>query len=117
MKKRTTSLLFLFCIGTCFGCATQTFMMKENPPVRPYKHTDKMQHFFISGLGQEKTLKPAEMCGGKDKIYKVQTKMTFVNWLLGGLTFGIYTPRQVKVYCIPYNKAQATAGNKAPESN
>ncbi|MEM7589437.1 MAG: Bor family protein [Myxococcota bacterium] len=108
MKKHVTkSLAFLFCISTCFGCATQTFMMRENPPGHPYKHTDKMQHFFVQGVGQEKMLNAAKMCGGVDRIYKVQTKYTFVNWLLAAVTLGIYTPHQAKVYCIPVPESKA----------
>lgn len=61
--------------------------------------SDKGQSFFIHGLGQGKTVKAAEVCGGEDKIYKIETKQTFVNGLLGFLTFWIYTPRQARVYC------------------
>ena len=39
------------------------------------------------------------ICGGSDKIIKVQTETTFLNGLLAALSYNIYAPRQVRVYC------------------
>lgn len=79
------------------GCATQTYVINGGGPVEPTK--DEMQPFFVSGLGQTKEMDAAEVCGGVDKIAKVESHMSFLNGLLGDLTWGIYTPRQAKVYC------------------
>lgn len=115
-KSISKGFVFLFCASTYVGCATQTFVMRENPPVAPYKKVDKTQHFFIHGLGQEKILKAAKLCGGIENVYKVQTKFTFVNWLLAAVTIGIYTPQQAKVYCLPKNDAQThtNSNNNSP---
>ena len=116
-KKISKGLVFLFCASTYVGCATQTFVMRENPSVAPYKKVDEMQHFFIYGLGQEKKLKAAKICGGIENVYKVQTKYTFVNWLLAAVTIGIYTPHQAKVYCLPKTKSDTqthTNSNNSP---
>ncbi len=79
------------------GCAAQTFNINGNTGEVP---TDqKSQHFFISGIGQEKITDAAELCGGAENIIKVETQHTFINGLLGLITFGIYTPRDSKVYC------------------
>jgi hypothetical protein len=41
----------------------------------------------------------AALCEGADNIIKVAAQHTFVNGLLGLMTFGIYTPRDAKVFC------------------
>lgn len=87
----------LLCSAFLFGCAAQTFTINgENGEVPT---SQKSQHFFISGLGQEKVTDAAKVCGGADKVIKVEAQHTFLNGLLGLVTFGIYTPRDAKVYC------------------
>lgn len=79
------------------GCAAQTFEINGSTGEVP---TDQQsQHFFISGLGQEKITDAADVCGGVENIVKVESQHTFINGLLGFVTFGIYTPRDAKVYC------------------
>tara|TARA_Y100001960_G_scaffold226116_1_gene236811 strand:- start:533 stop:874 length:342 start_codon:yes stop_codon:yes gene_type:complete len=56
-------------------------------------------HFFIGGLAQGKAINPAKVCGSIDKVAKVETQQTFLNGLLSALTFSIYAPREVRVYC------------------
>lgn len=79
------------------ACSTQTFNMGRTGSSMP--KTDNMQSFFVYGIGQEQTINAAEVCGGASKVAKVQTQMTFLNGLLGAITFGIYTPRQARVFC------------------
>jgi hypothetical protein len=79
------------------GCAQQSFNIKNTPvaaPEKTYTH-----HFFVSGIGQQKTIDAVQVCGGADKIVKTEVQQTFVNGLLGVVTFGIYTPREARVYC------------------
>jgi hypothetical protein len=85
------------CSAFLFGCAAQTFTINEGNAGAPTEQ--KSQHFFISGLGQQKVTDAAKVCGGADKVIKVEAQHTFVNGLLGAITFGIYTPRDAKVYC------------------
>lgn len=56
-------------------------------------------NFFISGIAQGKAINPAKTCGSISKVAKVETQTTFLNGLLGVITFGIYSPREVRVYC------------------
>lgn len=79
------------------GCAQQTFQLKHNQVAAPKQVTT--HHFFVSGIGQKKTLDAAAVCGGADKVDRVEVQQTFVNVLLGAVTFGIYTPREARVYC------------------
>jgi len=79
------------------GCATQSFMVKANGNAQPT--TDQMKTFFINGLGQQQITNANTICGGSGHVYKVETQQTFVDGLLGMITFGIYTPRTARVYC------------------
>jgi len=79
------------------GCAQQTFSVKREPALVPQKVVT--HHFFISGLGQQKTIDAAAICGGADKVIAAEAQQTFVNTLVGMVTFGIYTPREARVYC------------------
>lgn len=60
---------------------------------------NKSQPFFVSGIGQHKTVDAAKLCGGADNVAKVEVQQTFVNGLLSVVTFGVYTPRQACVFC------------------
>lgn len=60
---------------------------------------EKSQAFFVSGIGQKQTVNAARICGGLDKVIKVEVEQTFLDILLGQVTFGIYTPRSARVYC------------------
>jgi len=94
MKKLLATAVFALLLT---GCAQQTFVMKQNQTSAPKQVTT--QHFFVSGIGQKKTLDAAAICGSQDKVVRVETQQTFVNGLLGFVTFGIYTPREARVYC------------------
>ncbi|MEN5016841.1 Bor family protein [Erwinia sp. Eh17-17] len=79
------------------GCAQQTFQLKHNQVATPKQATT--HHFFVSGIGQKKTLDAAAICGNADKVDRVEVQQTFPNILLSIVTFGIYTPREARVYC------------------
>ena len=63
-------------------------------PRKKYTH-----HFFVSGIGQKKTVDATKICGGAENVVKTETQQTFVNGLLGFITLGIYTPLEARVYC------------------
>lgn len=97
MKKRLSVLAFAVVIS---GCATQSFEIAGgNSSATPDKET--MQPFFVSGLGQTQEIDAAAVCGGADKVARVEAHQNFINGLLGAVTWGIFTPRQAKVYCRP----------------
>ena len=39
-------------------------------------------HFFVSGIGQKKTVDATKICGGAENVVKTETQQTFVNGLL-----------------------------------
>ena len=79
------------------GCTTDVYCSKQTAAVAP-KETIT-HHFFVSGIGQKKTVDGAKICGGAENVVENRTQQTFVNGLLGFITLGIYTPLEARVYC------------------
>ena len=79
------------------GCAQQTFTVQNKPAAVAPKETIT-HHFFVSGIGQKKTVDAAKI-DGAENVVKTETQQTFVNGLLGFITLGIYTPLEARVYC------------------
>ena len=80
------------------GCAQTKFHMQDRDDSLVANY-DEAQHYFIAGLGQQKNINPVAICGGVERVARVETQTTFVNGLVGAITFGIYTPQQTRVYC------------------
>ena len=93
MKRYLFSLAL--CLTVC-ACATQSVVLQNTPS---NLKQEEMQTFFVSGLGQTHTVNAAEVCGGANRVAKVERVLTPLNWFLGFLTTGIYTPITAKVYC------------------
>ena len=70
-------------------CSTDVYCSKQKLAAAP-KETIT-HHFFVSGIGQKKTVDAAKICGGAENVVKTETQQTFVNGLLGFITLGIYT--------------------------
>ncbi len=98
MKKAAT--LALLAILTS-GCATQTYLVSSQtaPTAATEAEVDEMQTFFLSGIGQSQQIDAAQACNGKQNVASIQTEENPVDVVLRVVTFGIYTPRQVRVYC------------------
>ena len=77
--KKCYSLLRWPCLA---GCAQQTFTVQNKPAA---SSTEKAitHHFFVSGIGQKKTVDADKICGGTENVVKTETQQTFVNGLLG----------------------------------
>ena len=81
------------------GCAQQTFTVQNKPAAVAPKETIT-HHFFVSGIGQKKTVDAAKICIlAENVVKKTETQQTFVNGLLCFITLGIYTPLEARVYC------------------
>ena len=93
---------FVFCTVLVFAtlslgaCAKQEFVLQS---MDGSKLEDDMSDFFISGIGQKDKIDVASICGGPEKVMRVETELTFINGLLGVLSGGLYTPRQYRVFC------------------
>ena len=49
------------------GCAQQTFTVQNKPAAVAPKETIT-HHFFVSGIGQKKTVDAAKICGGAENV-------------------------------------------------
>ncbi len=95
MKKISLMAVLALMIS---GCAQQSFNIKNAPMPAEPQHI-ATHHFFLSGIGQQKTIDAAQVCGSEDKVVRTEVQQTFVDCLLGVVTFGIYTPKEARVYC------------------
>ena len=87
------------------GCAQQTFTVQNKPAAVAPKETIT-HHFFVSGIGQKKTVDAAKICGGAENVVKTETQQTFVNGLLGFITPNIVSLRWKRV-CIAHNNCMS----------
>ena len=86
-----------YCAGPAYyRMCSQTFTVQNKPAAVAPKETIT-HHFFVSGIGQKKTVDAAKICGGAENVVKTETQQTFVNGLLGFITLGIYTPLEARV--------------------
>ena len=95
MKKMLLATALALLIA---GCAQQTFTVQNKPAAVAPKETIT-HHFFVSGIGQKKTVVQPKFVAAQKIIVKTETQQTFVNGLLGFITLGIYTPLEARVYC------------------
>ena len=51
------------------GCAQQTFTVQNKPAASSTEETIT-HHFFVSGIGQKKTVDAAKICGGAENVVK-----------------------------------------------
>ena len=74
-----------YCAGPAYyRCSTDVYCSNKPAAVAP-KETIT-HHFFVSGIGQKKTVDAAKICGGAENVVKTETQQTFVNGLLGFIT-------------------------------
>jgi hypothetical protein len=98
MKQKTFKTLVMagLCMATLTfsSCYSSTFVVGEGPQTGIEEKGKN--NFFIFGLAPGKAQDTQAMAQGKAD-YKVNVKQTFVDGLISGITFGIYTPRTVTV--------------------
>lgn len=82
--------------------------MKKNTPA--VKVNTVHNAHFIGGLIGSPTVRGKDYVDGA-KDYKVKHSITFVDYLLSGITLGIYTPSTTKFY-VPINKVTNTSKKK-----
>ena len=90
-------------------CSTDVYCQNKPAAVAP-KETIT-HHFFVSGIGQKKTVDAAKICGGAENVVKTETQQTFVNGLLGFITLGIYTPLEARVLLTQLHELPIDMGN------
>ena len=102
MKKILYSLLRWPCL---LQDVLNRRLLFQNKPAAVAPKETITHHFFVSGIGQKKTVDAAKICGGAENVVKTETQQTFVNGLLSFITLGIYTP--LGLVCIAHNNCMS----------
>jgi outer membrane PBP1 activator LpoA protein len=79
------------------GCANQRFDLRASDAVPTQTQTHS---FWVSGIGQSKGEDAAKVCGGAAKVARVEMQQTATDVLIGAVTLGIYTPREMRITCV-----------------
>ena len=79
----------------CTGCYRVTVI--TGAPPSPEVIDKPWQHSFVYGLVPPTELTTTETC--KQGVSKVVTERSFLNGLVAGLTYSIYTPVHTTVTC------------------
>ena len=95
MKRLMIFSALLFSLS---ACSTQRILLNSEDRTTTPDSYEKSQPFFIYGIGQSQDFDVAQACG-KKKPTRIETSQTFIDGLVGVVTFGIYTPRSIEVYC------------------
>ena len=81
------------------GCMTQSFHMNPSA-ANVFPDGEISQHFFLFGSAQGKAVDVATVCGGSDKLARVETSVSVKDALLSLLASPVYSPRTIRVYCV-----------------
>ena len=57
-----------------------TFTVQNKPAAVAPKETIT-HHFFVSGIGQKKTVDAAKICGGAENVVKTETSANIWEWI------------------------------------
>ncbi|MBO6575457.1 MAG: Bor family protein [Rhodothermales bacterium] len=89
----TTCLLLLaMTLGGCY----HTSVLFDNEPSNRVEEI--WAHSFVYGLVPPDEVNAEEICG-RSGAHKIETQISFVNGLVGALTFSVYTPMTITVTC------------------
>ena len=81
----------LFLLAGCYHATIDTGLAPGSKTVEMWKHS------WIYGLVPPSVVEAQSEC--ENGVARVETQMSFVNGLVGALTFSIYTPMTVIVMC------------------
>ena len=100
------------------GCCHQKFDMGNSRATIPtYEGTS---HFIFWGLGQTKEVNPNEICGSRG-VASVEAGQGFWHGFASALTWGIYEPREYRIYCNASNRMRTApmsrTSNGVPANN
>ena len=91
----------IFLIVLLSGCATQRIYSTNHSNADTMTPSyEQNQAFFLGGIAQWRNTDAAQVCG-KRGVSAVETSTTVEDILFTWITFGIYSPRTVAVYCQP----------------
>ena len=94
MSKRRVVLAAVFAVALsgCYHATVETGRPASGQEVRR-----AWAHGFLYGLVPPSTVNVAQQCPGG--VARIETQQSFLNMLANGLTFGLYTPMEIRVQC------------------
>jgi len=107
--KKLHLLIAVACVGLLAGCYHAT--IETGLPASPEVYHQTFASAWVYGLVPPKTVEATSKCA--HGVAKVETQLSFVNQLVGALTFGIYTPMEIKVTCA--SQAEAMLPSQKPD--
>ena len=114
--SRVALLIPLACTIMFFGCYHVTVETGLKPSTEVIE--EPFAACWIYGLVPPKTIETMAKC--PHGVAKVETQLSFLNQLVGGITFGIFTPVCIKVTCaeksmtsLPYHIPDIALGSDA----
>ena len=78
------------------GCAQQTFTVQNKLAAVAPKETIT-HHFFVSGIGQKKTVDAAKICGGAENVVKNRNPANIRKWIARFYYFRHLYPLEARV--------------------
>lgn len=93
--KKVRLVPFLLCFFVLSSCYHAKITTEAEPSAKVYDIP--FASSWINGLVPPKEVKAAQEC--TNGVAMVETRLSFVNMLVGFLTLGIYTPMHIKVTC------------------
>ncbi len=95
--KKSLLLGVMLAMISLQGCSTQAFSINGNS--RPFIKEKNMSNFFIYGIAQDVEIDAGRICGGANRVARVESSLGVLSGALSIITLGIYTPRDYAVYC------------------
>jgi len=99
--KSKRALLFPLLVVMFSGCYAGR--IETGLPASNTRIVQKFASCWIYGLVPPKTVQTAAQC--PNGVAVVETRLSFLNQLVAGLTFGIYTPMEIVVTCAEKSSA------------
>ncbi|ATC93099.1 Bor family protein [Pseudoalteromonas tunicata] len=94
MKKLVLGVAIL----SLAACSSVTIQPEKITKLSTQPTYQDSRPFFLWGLVGEERVDVKQVCGNS-RVLQMQSQATFTDALLGGITFGIYAPHTVKVWC------------------
>ncbi len=92
MERTVTMALVMVVLSGCYHATIETGLPPSNVTVE-----EPWAASWIVGLVPPKTVETAALC--PNGVAVVETQQSFLNGLVGALTFGIFTPMNITVTC------------------
>lgn len=94
----------MFALTSCYYAQITTDKEPSNNVIE-----EEWAHSFVFGLVPPEEIEASDECS--NGVAKVETQISFLNGLVSGLTFNLYTPMTIKVTCAASGMAVKESGN------